>query len=139
MAKKKGTTSATPKATKRAAKKAAPKGATAQTAAKAGTPKAKKTTQKSGTTAAAGAKKKAAKKAPAVKLTDKQRDLLQRVSGGGATGFTAANAAEQRQLDALQQKKLIKKGAKDKASGKVPFSVTKAGEKALATAPASAS
>jgi hypothetical protein len=135
MAKKKVTTKASPKATKRAAKKAAPKGATAQTATKSGTPKAK-ATKKAAT--AGAAKKKAAKKAPAVKLTDKQRDLLSKVQGGSGA-FTASGAAEQRALDTLQQKKLIKKGAKDKATGKVPFSVTKAGEKALTSAAASAS
>ncbi len=120
MAKKKGSTSA-PKATKKAApKKAAPKKAVVKKAApkKAAVKKA--------------APKKAAKKAPGIKITDKQRDLLKKVATAGAGGYSAEKA-EARALEGLKVKKLLKNGAKDKATGKAPFHVTKAGEKALAT------
>lgn len=123
MAKKKVGTAA-PKATKKAApKKAAPKKAAPKKAApkKAAVKKA--------------APKKAVKKATAIKITEKQRDLLQKVAGAGATGYTAEKA-EGRALDGLKVKKLLKSGAKDKATGKAPYLVTKAGEKALAAAAA---
>jgi hypothetical protein len=89
-----------------------------ETSAKAGTPKAR-----------AGAKKVAAKKAPVVKLTDRQLDLLKTVHGTKDSGYLADKKAEAKTLETLASKKLIKKGAKDKTSGHVRYHVSKAGEK----------
>ena len=91
----------------------------AATASKAGTPKA----------SASATKKAAPKKAATVKLTDRQLDLLKTVHGTKAMGYPADKKAETKTLDALAGKKLIKRGAKDKASGLVRYHVSKAGEK----------
>ncbi len=138
MAKKKSPTlSAAPKkkaATKKAApKKAAPKKkASAETATKSLTPKATKA--KAAAPKAAAPKKTAVKKAAAVKITDKQRELLTKVHGAGETGYTPSQKAEVRSLDALKDKKLLKTGKKDKATGMSPYMSTKAGAKVLTTA-----
>jgi hypothetical protein len=107
---------------KAATKKAAPKKAAAKKAApkKAATTAAKTTT-----------KKAAPKKKAAVKLTDGQLALLKKVADA-KEGYAGAKA-EMRVLEALQTKKLIKKGAKDKATGAVKYTVSKVGEKHLAT------
>ena len=99
----------------------------AATASKAGTPKPK--------AAAAGAapKKAAPKKVAVVKLTDKQLDLLKLVHGTKETGYLADKKAEAKSLETLATKKLIKKGAKDKASGHIRYHVSKAGEKHVAS------
>src|SRR5215217_7362714 len=91
----------------------------AATASKAGTPKA----------SGAATKKVAPKKAATVKLTDRQLDLLKTVHGTKDMGYPADKKAETKTLDALAGKKLIKRGAKDKASGLVRYHVSKAGEK----------
>ena len=106
-------------------KAAAPAVAT-DTAAKAETPKAAAAPKK----AAAAAPKKAA--AP-VKLTDRQLEFLKQIQGAKEDGYLTAKKAEQKTLDALLDKKLIKKGAKDKASGNFRYTVSKAGEKHLST------
>jgi adenylate kinase len=102
----------TPKkaAAKKAAKKAAPK-----KAAKKAAPKKKATPKK---------------KAAPVKLTDKQKDLLKKVSE--APGGYYAAKGEGKALDSLQTKKLIKRGKKDKEKGH-SYSVSKAGAKHLST------
>jgi hypothetical protein len=112
--------------TKKAGTKAAPKKAAPKKAApkKASAPKAK------------APKKAAPKKAAPVKLTDKQTDLLKKVSETKDAGYIGPKA-EGRILESLQTKKLIKKGAKDKASGSYRYTVSKAGEKHLATTPPS--
>lgn len=127
MAKKKSpTTGSAPRKTATKKKAAAPKKrASAETATKSNTPRA--TTKK-----AAAPKKAAVKKSPAVKLTDKQRELLAKVHDAGATGYIPSQKAEVRSLDALKGKKLLKTGKKDKATGMSPYMTTKAGEKALA-------
>jgi hypothetical protein len=121
MAVKKTTTKAAKAAPKKAAvKKAAPKKAAVKKAA----PKA----------AEKKAPKKAApKKKAALKLTDKQLDILKKVKEA-KEGYSGAKA-EGRILESLQTKKLIKKGAKDKASGVFKYAISKAGEKHL-SAPA---
>ncbi len=131
MAKKKSTTkqgaaSATKATVKKAAVKKAParKSVSAETAVKAGTPKA-------AVKKAAAPKKAAPKKAPAIKVTDKQRELLQKVLAAGESGFTTDQKAEERSLEALKEKKLLKKGAKDKATGKAAYMVTNLGKKTL--------
>jgi hypothetical protein len=113
--------------TKKVKKKAA-----AATAAKSGTPKAaakKKAAPKA-------TKKAAVKKAPAVKLNDRQRDLLKKVKDAGEGGYFVGQKVEQRSIDALVDRKLLKKGAKDKAKGSIPYHLTKTGEKHLGAAPA---
>src|SRR5579871_3667245 len=61
-----------------------------ETSAKAGTPKAR-----------VGAKKVAAKKAPVVKLTDRQLDLLKTVHGTKESGYLADKKAEAKTLETL--------------------------------------
>jgi hypothetical protein len=129
--KKKATTktASTKAATKKAAtKKTATKKAPAvkaATASKSGTPKA-----------GAAGKKAAPKKAAAIKLTDRQLDLLKAVHGTKEAGYLADKKAEAKALESLATKKLIKKGAKDKASGHVRYHVSKAGEKHVASSSA---
>ncbi len=80
--------------------------------------------------AKAGAPKAAAKKgaeAP-VKLSPSQGELLKKI-GGSEAGYLAGKKAEQRTIDALLERKLIKKGAKDKASGSVNYQISNAGKK----------
>ncbi len=80
--------------------------------------------------AKANAPKAAAKKgaeAP-VKLTATQGELLKKI-GGSEAGYLAGKKAEQRTIDALLERKLIKKGAKDKASGNVNYMISSAGKK----------
>ncbi len=113
------------KTTKAAPKKAATKRASAGTGTKTGTPKAKKKSTKGAT------KKVKAKKAATVKLTDKQTDFLKTISTAG--GYVGGKKTEAKALESLLGKKLIKKGAKDKASGAYNYSVSKAGQKHLST------
>jgi hypothetical protein len=74
-----------------------------------------------------------AKKTTTVKLNDRQRDFLKKIKDSGATGYEAGPSYEQRTIDALVERKLVKRGPKDKASGKHRFSITKTGEKNLGT------
>lgn len=122
-AKKRSTTSAPKVGVKKAAavkkaSKPATAAATKPKAAKSAAPKK---------AAAAGAKK------AAVKLTDKQKELLAKVKEKGEAGYAGTGAAENRALEALKEKKVVKKLAKDKATGQVPYAITKAGEKHLET------
>jgi hypothetical protein len=96
---------------------------------------AKKETAPKKSPKASGSKKGAAKKAapkkaaaPA-KLTSAQADLLTRIGGAGETGYRSEKKAEQRTIDALQERKLIKRGAKDKASGSYSYSLSNTGKK----------
>ncbi|HEY2159067.1 MAG TPA: hypothetical protein VGH33_25790, partial [Isosphaeraceae bacterium] len=108
---------------KKAAAKKSPK-ASAGTGTKTGTPKK----------SAKGATKKVkAKKAASVKLTDKQAEFLKTINSAGGTGYMGGKKAEAKALESLLGKKLIKKGAKDKASGAYSYSVSKAGQKHLST------
>ena len=114
-----GSTKSAPK--KSSAKKSAPK-ASAGTGTKTGTPKKKAATK-------GGATKVKAKKAAPVKLTDKQAEFLKTIHGAGEAGYKGDKKAEAKSLEALLGKKLIKRGAKDKASGHYSYSVSKAGHK----------
>jgi hypothetical protein len=105
--------------------KAAPVVAT-DTASKAETPKPAVAPKAPATTAP----KKAA--AP-IKLTDRQLDFLKQIQGAKEAGYLGEKKAEQKTLEALLNRKLIKKGAKDKASGHFRYIVSKAGEKHLST------
>jgi hypothetical protein len=86
--------------------------------------------------AAAGKQAATVKKTATVKLNDRQREILGRIKGAGESGYEAPKA-EQRTIDALAERKLVKKGAKNKQTGKAPYLVTKAGEKHLPAAPSS--
>lgn len=115
--------SATKAAPKKAAavKKAAPKKAAGATAKKA------------------APKKVAAKKAAPVKLTDRQHDLLKSVHSKKADGYPADTKAVAKSLEQLKDKKLIKKGAKNKATGHVHYHISKAGEKHVSSSSTSSS
>jgi hypothetical protein len=78
----------------------------------------------------AAPKKAAAKKAAApLKLSASQDELLKKIGGAAETGYTLAKKAEQRSIDSLLEKKLIKKGAKDKASGAIRYHISSSGKK----------
>lgn len=117
---------------KTAVKKAsAPK---AETASKSGTPKA--TTKASATKAApkaAATKKAAPKKAAGPKLNDRQIDFLKKIKDAGEAGYAVGQKVEERTIEALGTRKLVKRGAKNKETGKHHYSLTKLGEKSLGT------
>jgi hypothetical protein len=97
------------------------------TATKAETPKAPAAAPKKAAAAAP-------KKAPApVKLTERQLEFLKQIQSTKEEGYLTAKKAEEKTIETLLTKKLIKKGAKDKASGKYRFTVSKAGEKHLSS------
>jgi hypothetical protein len=100
---------------KSAAKKETPK-KPVKSAAKAAAPQKK----------AAAPKKKAA---AAVKLTTTQSDLLKKIGTAGESGYRSDKKAEQRTIDALQERKLVKRGAKDKASGSYHYLLSNTGKK----------
>jgi hypothetical protein len=133
MAVKKTTKSSGTKAApkKAAAKKAAPKASAASVKA---APKKKAAPKASGATAKAAPKKKAAP----VRLTDKQTDLLRKIADTKEGGYIGSKG-EVKALESLQTKKLIKRGAKDKASGNYRYMVSKAGEKHVNTPPPASS
>lgn len=134
MAVKKTTEPAAPKAKKAAPKKAAPKkkaapAAKAKAAPKTAAPKAVAPKK----AAAPKVKKAAPKKAAVPKLTDKQRDFLKKIQGEGTLGFLAASAVDKRSIESLVTKKLVKKGPKDKEKKAFRYTLSKTGEKVLAT------
>ncbi len=106
------------------AKGASPAVASA-TASKAETPKPSAAPR-----APAAAPKKSA--AP-VKLTDRQLDFLKQIQGSQGPGYLLQKKVEQKTIEALLDRKLIKRGAKDKASGHFRYMVSRAGEKHLST------
>jgi hypothetical protein len=110
------TSSASASATKAAPKKAAAKKAAPAKAAGASAKKA-------------APKKAAAKKPAAVKLTDRQHELLKSVHSKKDDGYPADTKAAAKSLEQLKDKKLIKKGAKNKTTGHVHYHISKAGEK----------
>jgi hypothetical protein len=75
------------------------------------------------------------KAAAPVKLTDRQLDFLKQIQGAREAGYLLEKKAEQRTIDALMDRKLIKKVAKDKTSGHFRYTVSKAGEKHLSATP----
>jgi len=124
----------TKKAKKTVAKKTV-RGAKASTSSlrTASRPTAKTKSTEAATKKTSSSKTVVAKKATPVKLNDRQRDFLKKIKDAGATGYEAGPSYEQRTIDALVDRKLVKRGAKDKASGKHRFSITKSGEKNLGT------
>ena len=113
MAVKKTTKSSTKKA---ATKKAAPK---KKSATKKASPKS---------SAKKSAPKKSAPKKSAPKLTENQSKLLKMIIEAKDAGYLGDKKAEATAIKALQTKKLIKRGAKDK-SGSFRYMVSKAGAK----------
>jgi hypothetical protein len=118
-------------AVKKSSKKDAP------AAKKAGVKKsaAKKETPKKSTPTAAkkAAPKKAAPKkaAPSIKLTSTQTDLLGKIGGAGEPGYRSDKKAEARTIEALQERKLIKRGVKHKESGSFHYLLSNTGKKHL--------
>ena len=108
----------------RSAAKAKPP-VTAETSAKVDTPRSAKP--------ATAAKKAAPKAAAPIKLTERQKDFLKTIWEAKEQGFATAKKAELKTIDALLDRKLIKRGAKDKQSGGYRYQVSKAGEKHLST------
>ncbi|HWE35954.1 MAG TPA: hypothetical protein VG406_05220 [Isosphaeraceae bacterium] len=125
--KKTATKSATKKATTKKATKKGGVAVASETAAKSATPKAKK----SAGTKAAGAKK-------AVKLNERQHELLKKVHGAGEAGYTIGQKAEQRTIDVLHKHGLLKRGKKNKDTGHHSYTVSKTGQKHISSAPAEA-
>jgi hypothetical protein len=128
------------KTTKKKDESAAPTKAEAkETAPKKAPKKAKATAAPEAATAAAPAaptpaKKAAPKKAAApIKLSASQGELLKKISDAAETGYTVGKKVEQRSVDSLLEKKLIKKGAKDKASGALRYYISSSGKKHLST------
>ncbi len=96
---------------------AAPKAAATKAAPKAAAPKA--------------AVKKAAPKA--VKLSVSQTELLKKIGGTAEPGYLTEKKAEQKTIDALLERKLVKKGAKHKEKGAYHHLISNAGKKHLET------
>ena len=117
-----------------AVKKSTPKSGTKKAAPKKAAPKKsapKKAAPKASATKKAP-KKAAPKKAVTVKLTDKQQDLLKKIAESKTMGYLGPKA-EIKAIETLTTKKLVKRGAKDKASGSYRYMVSKAGEKHLSS------
>ncbi len=55
--------------------------------------------------------------------------MLKKIGETSETGYTVDKKVEQRSVDSLLEKKLIKKGAKDKATGKLRYHVSSTGKK----------
>ena len=108
---------------------AAKKTTTGTTKTKAAAPKATKSA------APATATKTAAAKAPAkkpVKLSDAQQKILLTIDAAGEKGYAPANKTELRSIEKLRELKLVKRGAKDKATGQYPYMTSATGKKHLA-------
>src|SRR5262249_11204596 len=122
------------KTAKKAATKKTSRGAKVSTSSRraAGRVTAKKTTAAKKTSASRTA---APKKSTAIKINDRQRDCLKKIKDAGLSGYEAGPSYEQRTIDALVERKLVKRGAKDKQSGKHRFTLTKTGEKHLTARP----
>lgn len=113
--------------------------AKAETAAKSGTPKAAPKKAEAPKPAAADAKTKAAGATPkkaSIKLNPKQTEILKKIHEAGETGYAVGQKVEERTIEVLKNHKLLKKGAKNKETGKQHYMLTKAGEKHLSTVPA---
>ncbi len=116
-----------------AAKKTGAKKGVAK-AAKAGAKKtAKKSTAPKKAAGAASAAAKPAKKAAALKLSDKQLEFLRKAKDAGEGGYAIGQKIEQRTFDALLERKLVKKGAKNKETGSSPYHISKLGDKHLSS------
>ena len=122
----------TSKAAKQAPKKAAAKKSDAPAAAVA----APKAAPKKAAAAAAPAAKAPKKPVPApIKLTATQTEFLKKIKDSAAEGYLSSKKVELKTLEALLNRKLIKKGGKDKTSGGFKYLISKQGEKHLETQP----
>jgi hypothetical protein len=70
----------------------------------------------------------ATKKATPPKLNDRQREFLKKIKEAGEPGYEASRKVEQRTIDALVERKLVKRGSKNKETGNQRYLLTKAGE-----------
>lgn len=120
---KKGDTAKATQAPAATAKVDAGKGATRNT-----------TTAKAEGVAKTSPAKPAAKKAAPVKLTDNQVKFLQAIHAAGEPGYEPRNKNEQRSVDAMITRKLLKRGAKNKETGNYRYLLTKTGTTHLPTA-----
>lgn len=103
---------------------ASPYAVNALTGAKANTPSARAGTNRT-------VAPQPAKRSPRpVRLTDRQTDVLWKVKGTATPGYRGGKS-EQRTLDALADKKLLKRGPKHKESGCYHYTLSKWGEKHL--------
>jgi len=113
-----------------------------ETAAKSATPRAAKKSAGSKVAAPAAAPAKGAggaKKAGEIKLNDRQRDFLKKIKEAAEPGYLVGEKIEQRTIEALVTRKLLKKGPKNKESGGFHYILTKAGEKHLTAGSAASS
>src|SRR4051794_8693483 len=70
------------------------------------------------------------KAAPApIRLSASQGELLKKIGGATEAGYSVEKKVEQRSVDSLLEKKLIKKGAKDKATGSLRYHISSAGKR----------
>jgi hypothetical protein len=110
-------------------------GATAGTAKKTA-PKAGAAKKAAPKKAAAAPKKAAPKKAAGPKLSPAQSDLLKKVAGhSDPAGYHAEKKPENKSLESLLKHKLVKRGKKHPTTKNYHYSITKAGQKHLATPP----
>ena len=115
---KKGDTSKATKAPAATAKVVASKSATRNTATAAKVERTAKTSP---------AAKPAVKKPAPVKLTENQVKFLQTINAAGETGYEPKNKNEQRSIDAMATRKLLKRGTKNKETGSYRYLLTKLG------------
>ncbi len=113
-------------------KKAAAAASTKKASARTRAAKSSRTSPKAPANGTAPAKKKVA----AVKINERQTEFLKKIKDAGETGFETANKNDLRTIEALLERKLVKKGSKNKATGQYRYLITKAGEKHLPAAPA---
>ncbi len=119
-------------------KSAGATGSAKKTAAKSTAKKAAPKKAAATTTATTTAKKAAPKKAAGPKLSEAQHKLLEKVASVGEAGYHAEKKPENKSLESLLKHKLVKRGKKH-SSGNYHYSISKAGEKHLATPPSSGS
>ena len=113
-----------------AAKKEAPQTSTAPAPAPAPAPAAKQAAPVTPAAKKAAPTPKKAAAAP-IKLSTSQTDLLHKIGGTGDPGYRSEKKGEQRTIDALSERKLIKRGAKHKESGQYHYQISNAGKKHL--------
>lgn len=115
-------------------------GATAGTAKKTAAKGTAKTAAPKKAAGATATKKAAPKKAAGPKLSDPQHRLLEKLAGHtDPAGYHAEKKPENKSLETLLKHKLVKKGKKHNQSGHYHYTISKAGEKHLASTPAPSS
>jgi hypothetical protein len=82
---------------------------------------------------AAAPKKPAAQKAGVapLKLRAPQSEMLKKINEAPEPGYRSAKKAEQRTIEALRERKLIKRGSKHKESGSYHYLLSSAGKRHL--------